>query len=77
MDVQALCYTLAQVDAERLIYSLTNKLLLVKEDKVRHMPTKVECKALLDTLADKNYQMSDRQGEVRVGKLGDTSQRQI
>ena len=55
---------LAQVDAKRLIYSLTNRLLLVKEDKVRHMPTKVECKALLDTLADKET-------EVKVHTLGE------
>ena len=52
------------MDAERLIYSLTNRLLLVKEDKVRHMPTKVECKALLNTLADKET-------EVKVYTLGE------
>ena len=52
------------MDAERLIYSLTNRLVLVKEDKVRHMPTKVECKALLDTLADKET-------EVKVHTLGE------
>ena len=64
MDVQALCYTLAKVDAETLIYALTDGLPVVEEEKVGNMPAKVECKAVLDTLAA-------RQTEIKVHTLGD------
>ena len=64
VDVQALCYTLAHVNARKLIYTLTNGLLLVEEDKVGNMPVKVERKAVLDTMAD-------RETEVKVHTLGE------
>ena len=64
VDVQALCYTLAHVNARKLIYTLTNGLLLVEEDKVGNMPVKVERKAVLDTMAD-------RKTEVKVHTLGE------
>ena len=51
VDVQAPCYTLAEVDAETLIYALTDRLPLVEEEKVGNMPGKVECRAVLNTLA--------------------------
>ena len=51
MDVQTLCYILAEVDAETLIYTLTDRLPVVEEEKVGIMPAKVECKAVLKALA--------------------------
>ena len=41
MDVQTLCYILAEVDAETLIYALTDRLPVVEEEKVGIMPAKV------------------------------------
>jgi len=64
-DVQALCYTLAKVDAETLRYPLTDRLQVLQEEKVGNMPTKLECKAVLDTLAS-------RETEVKVHTLCDT-----
>ena len=50
VDVHALCYTLAELDAETLIYALADKLPEVEQEKVGNTPTKVKCKAMLDTL---------------------------
>ena len=65
VDVQALCYTLTFVEADRLIYALTDGPLMVEEINVGNMPTKVEWKALLDTLAD-------RETDVKVHTHGNT-----
>jgi len=65
VDVQALCYTLAKLYAKKLIYAPTDRLPVVEEEKVGNMPAKVECKAVLDKLAD-------RETEVKVHTLGDT-----
>ena len=46
--------TLTFVEADRLIYALTDRPLMVEEINIGNMPTKVECKALLDTLADRD-----------------------
>ena len=64
VDVQALFYILAKVDAKTLIYALADRLPLVEEEKVDNMPANVECKALLKTLAAKEK-------ELKVQLLGD------
>ena len=51
VDVQALCYPFADVDTETLIYALTDRLRVVEEENVGNKPAKLECKAMLDTLA--------------------------
>ena len=65
VDVQVLCYTLSEVDAETLIYALTDRLPVLEEYKVGNMPVKVECKAVLNTLAA-------RETEVKVHTFGNT-----
>ena len=49
--VQALCYTLTEVNIETLIYPLDDRLSLLEEEKNGNTLAKVECKAVLDTLA--------------------------
>ena len=51
MVVQALCYTLTEVNIETLIYPLDDRLSLLEEEKNGNTLAKVECKAVLDTLA--------------------------
>ena len=53
------------MDAETLVYALTDRLPVMKEEKVGNMSAKVECKAVLDKLAA-------REKEVKVHTLGDT-----
>ena len=53
------------MDAERLIYTLADRLPVVEEEKVGNTSAKVECKAVHDTLAA-------RQTEVKVHTLDDT-----
>ena len=65
MDAQFLCYTLDNVDAETLVYALTARLPVMKEEKVGNMSAKVECKAVLNTMAA-------RETEDKVHKLGIT-----
>ena len=48
-----------RVDDETIIYALADKLLVVEDEKVGNISAKVECKALLDTLAA-------RETEVKV-----------
>ena len=48
-----------------LIYALAHRLSVVEEEKVGYMPAKVECKAVVDTLAA-------RETEVKVRTLGNT-----
>ena len=50
-EIMTHCYTLAEVDAERLIYTLADRLPDVEEEKGGSTLAKVECKAVLDTLA--------------------------
>ena len=64
VDVQTLCYILAEVDAETLIYALTDRLPVVEKEKVGNTPAKVECKAVLDEL-------SDREKKVKVHTLSE------
>ena len=61
MDVRTLSYPLVKVDAKRLLYALTDRLLVVEENKVG----KEECQGVLDTPAD-------RKSEVEVHSFGDT-----
>ena len=73
MDVQALYYTLAEVDAETLVYEVTDGLPVVEEEKVCNMPAKVECKAVLDTLAARETEVKvhtpcDKLSEVKEWK---------
>ena len=65
VDVQSLYFTLAKVDAERLIYALADKLRVVEEEKFCNTLAKVKCKAVLDTLPV-------RETDVLVHILGDT-----
>ena len=65
VDVLALCYTDAEVDAETLIYALTDRLPVVEKEKVGNIPAKMECKMVLNTLAA-------RQTEVKVHTFGNT-----
>lgn len=65
MDIRALCYTFAKVDAETLVYALTDRLSAMKEEKVGNVSAKVECKAVLNTLAA-------RETEDKVHTLGNT-----
>ena len=60
VDVQALFYILAKVDAKTLIYALADRLPLVEEEKVDNMPANVECKAVLKTLAAKEKEVKVR-----------------
>ena len=64
VDVQTLCYILAKVDDETLIYALTDRLPVVEKEKVGNTPAKVECKAVLDEL-------SDREKKVKVHTLSE------
>ena len=50
---------------ETIIYALADKLLVVADEKVGNISAKVECKAVLDTLAA-------RETEVKVHILGNT-----
>ena len=50
-EILTLCYTLAEVNTERLIYTLAYRLPVVEKEKVGNTPAKVECKAVVDTLA--------------------------
>ena len=50
---------------ETIIYALADKLLVVEDEKVGNISAKVECKAVLDTLAA-------RETEVKVHILGNT-----
>ena len=47
------------MDDETIIYALADKLLVVEDEKVGNISAKVECKAVLDTLAA-------RETEVKV-----------
>ena len=62
---KGLCYALAKLDAETLLYALAHRLSVVEEEKVGNTPAKVECKAVVETLAA-------RETEVKVEALGDT-----
>ena len=62
VDVQEIYYTPAKGDAKTLTHSLTDRLLVVEKEKVSNMLTKVECKAVLATLAA-------RETEVKVDTL--------
>ena len=53
------------MDDETIIYALADKLLVVEDEKVGNISAKVECKAVLDTLAA-------RETEVKVHILGNT-----
>ena len=53
------------MDAETLLYALAHRLSVVEEEKVGNTPAKVECKAVVETLAA-------RETEVKVEALGDT-----
>ena len=64
-EILTLCYTLAELDAERLIYALADRQSVVEKEKVGNTLAKVKCKVVLDTLAA-------REREVKVHILGDT-----
>ena len=51
--------------AERLIYTLAERLLVVEKEKIGKTPAKVECKAMLNTLAA-------REKKIKVRTLVDT-----
>ena len=59
-EILTLCYTLAEVNTEMLIYTLGYKLPVVEEEKVRITPAKVECKAVVHTLAAGENEVKDR-----------------
>jgi len=50
-EILTLCYTLAEVDAERLIYTLADMQPVVEKEKVGNTSANVECKVVLDRLA--------------------------
>ena len=75
VDVSALCYTFAKVDAETLLYA--RRLPVVEKEKVANTPTKVECTAVLDTLAAtetevKVHIQSEVKGKETFYALSDT-----
>ena len=53
------------MDDEAIIYALADKLLVVEDEKVGNISAKVECKAVLDTLAA-------RETEVMIHTLRNT-----
>ena len=51
VDVEAPSQSFAELDVETLIYELAHRLRVVEEVTFRNRPTKVDCKAVLHTLA--------------------------
>ena len=50
VDVQTVCYTIAELHAETLLYAQADRQPVVEKENVANMPANVKCKAVLRTL---------------------------